>query len=321
AMPLPEAHGGFGFGATEIMLLSEQMGQYLVVEPFLETVVVGGSFLSRGSEALRMRYLPALAEGSLQVAMAHGERDGHRAMVNVHTTATPEGDGYRVNGAKSLVANGDNADLLIVSAQLPEGRGVTLFAVPADAPGVARHGYPTYDGRRASEVALDNVLVDADAVIGEPGAASAVFEPVALVVQLAVCAEAVGAMTALLQATQNYTSQRKQFGQSLSSFQVLRHRMADMFVQVELTRSLMLAAAASLDRDSEDAAKLISALKARSVKAGRFVGQNAIQLHGGIAMTDELNVGHYFKRITLLESWFGNRDYHLHRFRELQSVA
>ncbi|WP_187275740.1 acyl-CoA dehydrogenase family protein [Parahaliea aestuarii] len=324
AMPLPEEHGGFGFGAMEIMLLAEQMGRYLVVEPFLETVVVGGGLLARGATtALAERYLPAVAEGQLQVALAHGEEGKHASMINTATTAVDEGAHCRLNGVKSVVANGDQADVFIVSARLV-GAGnsaVTLFAIPADAEGVERRGYPTYDGRRACELTLRNVVVGPEAVVGGRGSAEYLLDRVALDAQLAACAEVIGGMAALVEATQDYIGQRKQFGKTLSSFQVLRHRMADMYVQLELTRSLMLAAASSLAGEEGDAARLISALKARTVKAGRFVSQNAIQLHGGIAMTDELSIGHYFKRFAVLESWFGNRDFHLQRFRELQSVA
>lgn len=327
ALPLPEAFGGFAGGATEIMLLCEEMGRNLVVEPYLETVVVAGSLLAKGgTEAVAGRYLPALAEGGLQAALAHGEEGGHPSAANVATTATPEADGYRIRGAKSAVANGEHADLLIVSACLEKGcegspAGLTLFAVPADAAGLRRQGYPTYDGRRACELYLDDVVVGVEHLLGQPGEGQALLDSVAGLAQLAACAEVIGGMAAMLRATQDYTSQRQQFGKPLSSFQVLRHRMADMFIQLELTRSLLLAAAASIDAGQPDADKLVSALKARTVKAARFVSQNAIQLHGGIAMTDELNVGHYFKRIAVLESWFGNRDLHLQRFRELQPVA
>lgn len=326
ALPLPEEFDGFAGGATEIMLLCEEMGRNLVVEPYLETVVVAGGLLAKGgTETLAGRYLPTLAEGGLQAALAHGEEGGHPAAANVATTAAPEAGGYRIRGAKSIVANGEHADLLIVSARLEgseeSSAGLTLFAVPADAAGLRRQGYPTYDGRRACELYLDDVVVSAEHLLGRTGEGQALLDSVAGVAQLAACAEVIGGMAAMLRATQDYTSQRQQFGKPLSSFQVLRHRMADMFIQLELTRSLLLAAAVSIDAGQSDADKLVSALKARTVKAARFVSQNAIQLHGGIAMTDELNVGHYFKRIAVLESWFGNRDLHLQRFRELQPVA
>lgn len=326
AMPLPEAHGGFDCGATEVMLLCEEMGRHLVVEPFLETVVVAGGLLARGAGAeVAGRYLPAMAEGCLQAAFAHGEPGCHPSTAHLDTTAVAEGNGYRLDGQKSVVANGEAADLIIVSARVGEGAagdgGATLFAVPAEAAGLQRRGYPTYDGRRACELRLDGVVVDGDALVGEVGKADAVLQPVAAQAQVAACAEVIGGMAALLQATQEYTSQRKQFGRSLSAFQVLRHRMTDMYIHLELTRSLLLASAAGLDEGAPDALALVSALKARTVSAGRFVSQNAIQLHGGIAMTEELSVGHYFKRFALLESWFGGRDYHLQRFRELQAAA
>ncbi len=320
AMLLPETYGGFGFGATELMLISEELGRHLVVEPFLETVVVAGGLLSGGgNQLLAEQYLPAIGEGRLQAAFAHGEPGRRPTLRNIDTTAVPDGDGYRLTGFKTVVHNGDSADIYIVSAAEEDGGG--LFVVPADRSGLSRRGYPTYDGRRACELTLDNVRVtDADR-LGEPGAAIDVLRPVAAMAQLGGCAEAVGAMDALLRATQDYTSQRQQFGQALSNFQVLRHRMADMYIHLELTRSLLIAAATKLDEVAPDALAVVSALKARTAKAGRFIGQNAIQLHGGIAMTDELNVGHYFKRITVLESWFGNREYHLHQFRKAGQTA
>lgn len=321
AMPLPEEAGGFDFGATEIMLLCEQMGRFLVLEPYLETVVVAGGLLAGGATAeYRERYLPGIADGSLQGALAHGEPNKHRSLSNVATTATPVDGGFRLNGSKAVVLNGSAADLFVVSArtagQPGDINGVTLFAVPADAPGLTRRDYRTYDDRRACDLTLADAMVPPEAILGEIDDAQGTLDPVTDLAQLAACAEAVGAMDSLLQATLDYTKQRVQFGQTLSQFQVLRHRMADMYIHTELVRSLLLATASQLDQGPDDGGRLVSALKARTVKAGRFVSQNAVQLHGGIAMTDELSVGHYFKRLTMLESFFGNRDYHIQCFIE-----
>ncbi len=316
AMPLPEAQGGFGFGAVELMLLAEEMGRHLVLEPYLETVVVAGGLLQHGAlQELLDRYLPAIAEGTLQGAFAHGEPGAHASAQNVRCHAAPAVDGgFILSGEKAVVCNGPNADILLVSARLEGVAGLSLFLVEADMPGLERRDYATWDGRRACDLVLREVSLPASALVGEAGSAEALIERVADTAVLFSCAESIGAMSSLLDRTRDYTSQRVQFGKSLSSFQVLRHRMADMLVEIELCRSLMLAAAQRLDQDTADSRRLVSALKVRTVKAARFVGQNAIQLHGGIAMTDELPVGHYFKRLALLEHQFGSRDDHLKRF-------
>ncbi len=325
AMPLPEAAGGFDSGATEVMLLCEQMGRHLVLEPYLETVVVTGGLLKAATAGYQERYLPAIAEGSLQGALAHGEPNKHRSLANVETRAVRVEGGFELSGSKAVVLNGSAADLFIVSArtsgQPGDIGGVTLFAVPADAKGLTRRDYRTYDDRRACDLSISGVVVPSEAVVGDLDNADGTLGPASDMAQLAACAEAVGAMDALLEATVNYTKQRIQFGQALSQFQVLRHRMVDMYIHTELARSLLLASAALLDEGAEEAPRLVSALKARTVKAGRFVSQNAVQLHGGIAMTDELKVGHYFKRLTMLESFFGNRDYHIQCFIEADKAA
>jgi len=316
AMPLPEAHGGFGFGAIELMLLAEELGRNLVLEPYLETVVVAAGLLQRGASAeLAERCLPAIAEGTLQCAFAHAEPGALASAHNVQCLAQPAVDGgYLLSGEKAVVANGPNAGVILVSAKVAGGKGLSLFAVDADMAGIERRDYATWDGRRACDLVLREVSVPASALVGGAGKAQALIEAVADMAVLFACAESVGAMASLLDRTRDYTAQRIQFGKSLSSFQVLRHRMADMYMESELCRSLLWAAAQGLDRQSADARRLVSALKVRTVKAARFVSQNAIQLHGGIAMTDELPVGHYFKRLALLEHQFGTRDEHLRRF-------
>jgi len=322
AMGLPEEHGGFGFGAVENMLLCEELGRHLVLEPYLETAVVAAGLLqASGDEDLMSRYLPGIAEGSLQGALAHAEPGGLPGLANVACTASESDGSFLLSGSKSVVGNGPAADIIIVSAReggSPDDK-VSLFVVEANAGGIQRRDYPTWDGRHASDFEFENT--PAIARLGAPGQAGALLDAVGDRAILAACAESVGAMASLLDRTRDYTSQRVQFGQSLSRFQVLRHRMADMFVQIELTRSLLQAAAWQLDAGAPDAARLVSALKVRTVKAARYVSQNAIQLHGGIAMTEELPVGHYFKRLALLEHWFGSRDEHLARVAALRPAA
>ncbi|HLS99552.1 MAG TPA: acyl-CoA dehydrogenase family protein [Porticoccaceae bacterium] len=322
AMPFAEDYGGFGAGAIETMLLGEMLGRHLVLEPWIETVLLAGGLIEAGATpALKAQYLTGIAAGEIQGAFAHGEPGCTGGFAQAATVAVPGPGGFEISGRKGVVLNGPAADVLLVTARTggepgsPEG--LSLFAVPAGTPGIRRRDYPTYDGRHASEITFDRVAVPAEALVGEAGNALPLIGAVVDRALLALCAEAVGAMDALLSATVDYTRQRKQFGQPIARFQVLRHRMADMFIQGELTRSLLMATAWKLDQGADDASALVAALKARVGKAGRFIGQNAIQLHGGIGMTDELSVGHYFKRLTAIENLFGARDYHLARYHRL----
>lgn len=325
AMTFPEECGGFDAGALETMLLFEAFGQYLVTEPYLETVVLAGGFIQQGgSEALRDKYLEGIATGEVQGAFAHTERQRQARLDSVATTAKPCAGGYEISGEKAVVFNGPAADVIIVTARTSGERdsrdGISLFALDAGSEGLSRRDYPTYDGRHASELTLDKVVVPETALVGELDNAMPLVDKVVDRALLAVSAEAVGAMESLNNATIEYTKQRKQFGQPIAKFQVLRHRMADMYIEYELTRSLLLAAASKLDEEAEDASRVVAALKARVGKTGKYVGQNAIQLHGGIGMTDELSVGHYFKRLTMIENLFGGRDQHLARYKDLQGT-
>lgn len=323
AMPFAEEFGGFDAGAVETMLLNETFGRHLVLEPWLETVALAGGLLQAGgTEALCQQYLPGIAEGTVQGAFAHTEAGRLVGLANIETRATAGSDGgYVISGSKVVVLNGPAADVFLVTARTAgepgDEQGLSLFAVAADAPGLERRNYATYDGRHASDLTLNGVKLPAEALVGEEGLALPMIEKVLDHALLAVCAEAMGAMEALLAATVDYTRQRKQFGQPIARFQVLRHRMADMYIHAELTRSLLMAAAWKLDEGADDESATVAALKAQVGKAGRYIGQNAIQLHGGIATTDELSVGHYFKRLTAIETLFGARDYHLARYQRL----
>lgn len=320
---LPEEFGGIEGGAVETMVIAEAIGAGLVVEPYLPCVVLaGGMLLDAGSEAQKQELLPKLSEGELMLAVAYAERQSRFDLHDVEFAAAKDGDGWVLNGHKGVVLNGPAADLLIVSARTSGGSrdedGITLFLVDAGADGVSRRNYPTVDGLRASEVTCENVRVGADRVLGEVGKGYAVLERGVERAIAAICAEAVGAMQVLLDSTNEYLKQRKQFGVPLSKFQVLQHRMVDMFMETEQARSMALMA--TLKVDSEDAGerrKAIAAAKVQIGKSGRFVGQQAVQLHGGMGMTDELHIGHYFKRLTMIDTMFGNQDYHLKRFAAL----
>lgn len=320
ALPFSEESGGFGGTAVETMIVMEEFGKGLVVEPYVSTVIMAGSVIEAGGTAAHKE--GALAEimaGSKLASLAYVEPQARFNLADVTTTATADGDTYKINGFKGVVLGGPSADLLVVPARTSgdqkDETGITLFLVEASASGISKRDYPTIDGLQASEITFDNVSVSADDVLGEVDGGLALLEKGINNGILAVGAEAVGAMEVLYKTTVEYCKTREQFGQPIGKFQVLQHRMVDMFMEHEQAKSLLYMAALRMSEDDEvEARKAISALKVQIGKGGRFVGQNAIQLHGGMGMTDELNVGHYFKRITAIETLFGNVDYHLKKY-------
>ncbi len=322
-VPFDEADGGFGGGAVESMLMMENFGRGLVVEPYLATVVLAGGAIKYGGNAdQKTKHLPGIVDGSTQAALAYAEPQGRFNLADLVTTAKKDGDGYVIDGYKAVVLNGPAANLLVVTARTSGDQrdedGVSLFIVPTDAEGVSRRDYPTVDGLRASEVTLSGVKVGADALLGDEGQGLAIVERVIDEGIMAVGAEAVGCMEVLYKDTVEYCKTREQFGQPIGKFQVLQHRMVDMFMEHEQSKSLMYMAAMRLDEGyGPEAQKAVSAFKVQVGKSGRFVGQNAVQLHGGMGMTDELNIGHYFKRLTIIDTLFGNTDFHLKRFGRL----
>jgi pimeloyl-CoA dehydrogenase small subunit len=317
ALPFAESDGGIGGGPVETMLVMEAFGRALALEPYLATVVLGGGFLRLGaSPAMRAALIPRIASGELKLAFAHTERQARYDLADILTTARKDGSSFVLNGAKSLVLNGDVADKLVVSARLSGAQrdhdGVALFLLDGDAAGVTRRGYPTVDGLRAAEVTLSNVRVAADALIGEAGQGFALIECVVDTAIAALAAEAVGAMTAMHELTVDYLKTRKQFGVPIGNFQVLQHRAADMLIAAEEARSLALfASMMAEDPNPLERRKAIAATKVQIGRSGRIVGQGAIQLHGGIGMTMEHRVGHYFKRVTMIDTLFGDADHHL----------
>ena len=320
-LPFEEKHGGFGGGAVETMIVMEAFGRGLVLEPYFATVVLGGGLLRRaGSDALRTALVPHIVAGKLKLAFAHIERHSRYDLADVSTTAREDGDGYVLDGTKSVVLHGDCADKLLVTARTSGGHrdrnGVGLFLVDADAPGLARRPYPTQDGLRAAEVTLRSVRVPADAVLGTD--ALPAIEHVADEAIAALCAEAVGCMHAMHETTLEYLKTRQQFGRPIGSFQVLQHRSVDMLVALEQARSMaMLAAVMAAEEDAAERRRAIAAAKVQIGRSGRHVGQEAIQLHGGIGMTMEYKVGHYFKRMTMIDMLFGDADAHLQTLARL----
>src|SRR3954464_14818735 len=317
ALPFAEEHGGIGGGPVETMIVMEAFGRTLALEPYFATVVLGGGFLRGGaSDAGKGELMPKVAAGEALLAFAHIERQARYDLADVATPAKKNGAGYVVNGEKRLALHGDAADKLIISARLSgEQRaknGIGLFLVDAKQEGVSRRGYPTMDGLRAAEVSLQNVKVAADAVIGEPGNAFALIEQSADSAIAALAAEAVGAMSAMHELTVDYLKQRKQFGVPIGNFQVLQHRAGEMLIALEQARSMaMLATMMSEEDNAAERRKSISAAKVQIGRSAKIVGEGAIQLHGGIGMTMEYKVGHYFKRATMIDKAFGDADYHL----------
>jgi pimeloyl-CoA dehydrogenase small subunit len=317
ALPFAEEHGGVGGGPVETMIVMEAFGRALALEPYLATVVLGGGFLRRSaSDAVKGELLPKIAAGETLLAFAHTERQARYDLADVATTAKKDGDGYLLNGVKSLVLHGDSADKFIVSARLSGDQrsrsGIGLFLVDAKAPGVAVQGYGTMDGLRAAEVNLTNVRVSPGLGLDAHGNAIELIEQVVDSGIAALCAEAVGAMSAMHELTVDYLKQRKQFGVPIGNFQVLQHRAGDMLIALEQARSMaMLATMMSEEQNAAERRKAISAAKVQIGRSAKIVGEGAIQLHGGIGMTMEYKVGHYFKRATMIDKTFGDADHHL----------
>jgi len=319
-MMFSEADGGYGGSAVDVMVIMEQVGKGLILEPFLSSLVLAGGLIAKaGSDEQKQRWLAPMIEGELIGCFAFAESGSRYNLNAVSTTAEATSSGFLLNGSKAVVLGAPNADLLVVSARTSgearDADGISLFVVTPNASGVTLTDYVTVDGGRAAEVTFEHVELRSDALLGSLGAASPIIERVVDEALLAVGAEAVGAMEVLYKSTVEYSKQRKQFGVPIGSFQVLQHRMVDMFMAHEQAKSLMYMAAIRLDEDDAvEAKKAASAFKVQVGKSGRAVGQGAVQIHGGMGMTDELNIGHYFKRLTVIETLFGNTDHHLKRF-------
>lgn len=318
-LPFAEEYGGFGGTAQEVMLVMQAFGRVLVLEPYLSTVVLAGAAINRaGTAGQKSALLPAIAEGSLKMAFAHSERQARYDLNDVVTAAKRANGGWVLDGSKTVVSHGEAADKIVVSARTSGDRheedGVTLFLVDAKAPGVARRGYVSRDDTRAADIALSNVHVaDAD-VLGEVGQGLSIVRHVAEAAIAATAAETVGAMEAMNEMTLEYSKTRVQFGNPIGSYQVVQHRLADMFMAQEQGRSMAMLATMSVD-NPDDAARAhdIALAKVGIGQAGRYVSQSAVQMHGGIGMTEEYAVGHYFRRCMVIERLFGDPAYWLNK--------
>jgi alkylation response protein AidB-like acyl-CoA dehydrogenase len=323
SIPFAEEHGGFGGDAVDVMLVMEQLGKGLVLEPYLATVMLFGGLLQKGgSEALQSEYIPRIIGGECLGAFAYLERQSRYEMADVKTTAVAADGGYKISGEKVVVFNGANADQLIVSARTSGGQsdetGISLFLVPADAPGIEKTSYRLMDGQLVANLVFKDVSVPAASVVGELDGGYALMESVVLEANVALAAEAVGIMGQLNDKTVEYTKTRKQFGVTIGSFQALQHRMVDTFMAYEQTKSLLYRAVCAMTDDEEDAVTAVHALKVMVDRAGKLIFGEAIQLHGGMGLTDELDIGHYAKRLMMINTTFGSGDYHQAKFNALR---
>jgi alkylation response protein AidB-like acyl-CoA dehydrogenase len=320
ALPFSEADGGFGGTAVETMILMEEFGKGLIVEPYLSSIVMSASLIARaGSDEQKESWLQPVLQGEKLAALAFIEPQARFNLADVKTVAAADAGGFCISGFKGVVLGGPSADFLIVPARTngsqTDEKGISLFLVDARSDGVHRRNYPTIDGFRASEVTFKDVEVTSDAVLGEIDGGLGSLQFAIDQAIMAVGAEATGAMEVLYKSTVEYCKTREQFGQPIGKFQVLQHRMVDMFIEHEQTKSLAYMAAMRLAENYDDESrKSLAALKVQAGRGGKFVGQNAVQLHGGMGMTNELNIGHYFKRLTAIDTLFGNADFHLKRY-------
>lgn len=324
SIPFDEAHGGFGGGATDVMAVMEEMGKGLVVEPFVATVLMFGGLLNKsGNAALQDANIEKVIDGSLQGAFAYLERQSRFELADVKTTAKADGNDFVLNGEKTVVSNGAAANKVVVSARTSGGQcdeaGITLFLIDTDAAGVERTSYRLMDGQLVANIKLTDVRVAAEQVLGDVDNGYSIIESVVADVTIALCAEALGIMQKLTTTTIEYTKTRQQFGVAISSFQALQHRMVDMFMAGEQAKSILYRAVCAAESGADDLAKNIAALKVMIGRNGKLIGDEAIQLHGGMGLTDELDVGHYVKRLMMINTTFGDADFQQQKFNRLTS--
>jgi pimeloyl-CoA dehydrogenase small subunit len=318
ALPFHERHGGLSGTPVETMIVMEQLGRAITVEPYLATIVLSGGILRHaGSDEQNERIIGKIIDGTWTLALAHEEAAAHGDLGYVATTARRTDGTWRLDGEKSLALHGGSANAIIVSARVggnsPADRdGIALFLVNPGGPGVRIDDYPLHDGQRAATVTLSSAAVAQEDVIGAPGEAFRVLEQVHHEANAAICAEAVGVMTELHEMTVTYLKQRRQFGVPIGNFQALQHRAADMYIALEQARSMaMFATMMSTNSDDMARAQAVSAAKVQIGRSGRWIGEQAVQLHGGIGMAMEFKAGHYFKRLTMLDQFLGDADHHL----------
>lgn len=316
--PFAEDHGGLGGGALENMIMMEELGKVIAIEPYLQTIVIGGGAMKHVGGAMADAVIPQIISGEAVIAFAYAEPQGRYDVANLRTSAKKDGAGYVLNGHKSVVYAAPWATHFLVTARtggsVRERDGVELFLIDAKLPGIVRRDYPTVDGFQASEIYFENAAIPGDALLA---GGIDLIETLVDEATVAACGEACGISRKLHEGTLDYSKQRKQFGVPIGKFQVLQHRMADMFIEVEQIASMTLMGTLKLDLPAAERKAAVSLAKAKVSRSLNFVGQNAIQTHGGIGITQELAIGHYFKRGTMIENQFGSADFHLDRFEQL----
>jgi alkylation response protein AidB-like acyl-CoA dehydrogenase len=320
-LPFSEESGGYGGSNVDVTILMESFGEGLVVEPYMATVLLGGRLVDMaGTADQKENILSAVIEGKMHLAFGYSEPQSRFDLFDVTTTATASGNGYVLNGHKGLVYHAGSADKIIVTVRTSGDQrdkdGISLFIVDANTKGLSLKSYRTLDGQRASEVILEDVEVGQDAMLGAEGQAFSLVEKVTDLAIGAASAEAVGAMRRVNEITIDYVKTRQQFGSPIGSNQVIKHRLADMLIEEEQSKAMADMAAMRADMGGDDRVQTVSATKARIGEAAKFVGEQGIQLHGGIGMTDEYAIGHYYKRLQTIDKLFGNVDYHLRRFSD-----
>ena len=313
AVPFKEDNGGFNFGPIELTVLFEEFGKALVVEPYLSSVVMSGTILEGSNHPEKTSIIEKIISGEHQISVAYAEPNIGYNFLDCVTAVSKDGDGFSLNGSKSIVLNAGNANQFIVLATYEDAP--SLVIIDADAKGLSVQSFKTLDGQTCGELTFENVSLAQESILASGDDAETLFNKMVDISILCISAEAVGAMTASYMKTVQYTKEREQFSQPISNFQVLQHRMVDMFIETELTKSLLIKATLQLDSADPETENTISALKVQVGKAGKLVGQHAVQLHGGMGVSNEMSIGHYLKRFTAIDSMFGNTQYHINKYK------
>ena len=323
ALPIAEEYGGLGGSTVDTAVLLESFGRGLVVEPYQSCIVLSAGLLQvAGNEEQKRQHLPSIAEGKTLLSFAHIEPTSRFNLCHIRTTATKQGDCFVVDGEKAIVHNAETADYFILSTRtegdINDENGITLFLVPSNSSGIEMRSYPTIDGLRASEISFNSVKVDKQNVLGELNKAAESIQQVVDRACVLLCAEAAGAMDTAVKLTVDYIKNREQFGQAIGSFQVLQHRAVEMLGAKDFSRALTYRAAGAIDQsNASERMRAVSAAKVEMGRSGQLIGQEGIQLHGGMGMTDDMPIGHFFKRLTMIDAIFGNVDFHRKRFAQI----
>ncbi len=315
SLPFSEENGGFGYGPIELSVLFEEFGKVLIVEPYLSTIVLSGSVLDKSNYSGRSDLLESITSGSSQISLAYLEEGSKNDYAFANASLASSDNGLVLNGTKTLVLNGGNASKLIVSAMMNDE--LVLVVVNSDAEGVSNITYPTIDGQSCAEISFENVQLDESVIISKGSESVDLLDNAINIATLCISAESIGCMTACYKKTVEYTKSREQFGQPISNFQVLQHKMVDMFIESEVCKSLLFKAMLECESNEDTKNKSVSALKAQIGLSGKSVAQDAVQLHGGMGVSDEMSIGHYLKKLIAVDALFGNSNHHLNKYSQL----